>query len=554
MGKIIEGGLIGSESIKQSKTTAIQPKTQVVQSQSQQIPQSQEGFLPWLERNLGGTLEGLLSMPAVIQKVFQPSRQAQEDIFYSGLPEQLREPLKQQIETPSIAQMLPQAYREVVGRPEGFGEPKTIGESIFRYAVPEAALIGTTGGFSSLPAFLRSAAGSLGALGGSELATKGVETFGRKLPEETKERLMFGAALGGGIAGSALTHASINRLSKIAPEKIAKKEINQLKKAKDNLLTERNKQLLKLEDEIRQRQTKIEELEKARHPEYEAAEKIAKQIKAERAPEIENLIEDIERKSGLGIEKAERQRIYDMSNQVLNLIKEGKASLSDAKILKQNINASIYDKNLPPVVKKYYTEMRDAVNEYIDRIGEKFPEHGELFKKAEQKTAEYKKLKEGTQEFKEKQKLEKQRINEEYKQNLQNLNDQYKTAKEQEKLVKTIEKISGKVSNWGTAGLISGIAHLIKGDPIFSGLALASGRLAKGLYNEIRFATKIMKDHPELISEYKSLIKGGIKKDLPKLINKLNKIGENIKILSDKENKEVKLSNKGKIISGGLKF
>lgn len=256
-------------------------------------------------------------------------------------------------------------------------------------------------------------------------------------------------------------------------------------------------------------------------------------------------LKKIEKNLELGIETADRTRIAEMARQIESLLDKGDLTLADAKTLKQNINAAIYDKSLSPVVKKYYTEMRNSVNEYINRIGEKIPEHGKPYSSAEQKTVELKKLKSEQKDFDTHQKEALKEINKNYNEDLRNLKREYSdneelrnlkreysesksTFKQQEQFVNNIAPLVNKFSGAAIGALAYYISSFLGFGPVGQKIAGFITTLTHEGIKEQRIYRSMLQDHPDLIRDFNNLIKYGVSNNKYQIANTINRINADI--------------------------
>ncbi len=264
MAKIISGGLIGDTATTQSNYTP--------QAQQQSQP---EGWGGYAARNIGGAAEGFgKGIQSLVQALLPQGTQ------------QTSNQLMQLLGAPTQGQLnKSQGYREEglppvetllsqVGKPEGFGPSRNIAEAALRFGLTEAPFIYGTGGFSSLPAFGKSAAGSLGMLAGSQAG----HAIGEQIGGE-KGGIVGGLA--GGLGGSALTHGLFNKPSK-AYNKIKTAELEKSIKGLEgvsaehktkikNAIDERNASIQKLRENKVLREKRIKDLGEERTPIYNKA-------------------------------------------------------------------------------------------------------------------------------------------------------------------------------------------------------------------------------------------------------------------------------------------
>lgn len=369
------------------------------------------------------------------------------------------------------------------------------GDAPYEFLVRDAPLAAASGGLSTLGRAAQTVGTAAGLYAGSALG----EQLGRKAGQAVGEEQLGAAlgSLGGGFAGSAGVRGLINRPSKIIPPKVQEK-----------IETKRTTGLQNLEQEAQKRSTRMKELNETRGPLYEQAAQAGKNVYAESAPQLKEALKKVSSQLDAGIEKADLRRIGDISGQVERFANQKRINLNDAINLKQNLNTSLYDRNLPPMVRKAVTQYRNALSEFIDTVGQEKPELGQPFRAAESKTIELKNLQKTQPEFAKAQKAAKQLIETEYKQALKKpevikIIDQYVPEK-----VKNVLPSVFSFSLGGTAGKLLGI------NPLATSAAVGIGTQ---LYNEGRVLQTAYQNHPEIFADYKQLLKAAIKQDIPRL-------------------------------------
>jgi hypothetical protein len=414
------------------------------------------------------------------------------------------------------------------------------GDAPAEFLLKEVPLLFAGGALKSVPSLLKGLTASAGILAGSEAGHRLGGYIGKQLGGERGEQKgAFLGSLGGGAAGGTLAHVATNRPSKFFEEKYLKNAEysmldKDLGKAHKELIAKRDKSLANLKEEATKRETRIDLLEKSRHPEYAKAEEAAKNIK-EPAPEIQTVLKKIEKDIGLGVEKSEQSRIGAMAAQLENILTQTPPNLSELVTLQKNLNAAIYDKTLPPVTKKYYVQMRNTVNDALARIGKQHPEHGKPFSSAEAKTAELKRLRNEESDFNTHQKQTQREINKNYSEDVRNLNRDFRTTKEslkaQEKFAKQWGGLIGHGLSQAAAGGLSWFLEGILGFGI-KGKAITHliAALAKEGYKDVNAYSTMFREHPDLLQDYNQIIKNVSAGDK-------FKIAQQAKIINDKFDK-----------------
>jgi hypothetical protein len=452
------GGLIG-------EATRTQP-TYVPQTPQQQV--EPEGLGSYAVRNIGGAAEGFgKGIQSLVQALLPQGTQQTSD----QLMQLLGAPTLGQLNKSqgNREQALPpvEAILSDLGKPEGFGAPRNLTESALRFGLTEAPFIAASGGFGSLPAFGKAAAGSLGMLGGSQVG----HAIGKEIGGER------GGVIGGlvgGLGGSALTHAALNRPTSLSknvydanvkdfetkklqrlreleserlPEiertgkKITSEKLNlakekstfdrNVKDSVDKLTRNYKADLKKLEDARIAREAKIKELGNTKELYKQAKE--ARQLGKikEPAPGLKSLLDEMEETYSIGTSPSEKKAIGRQLNEIKYHLRDGDLNLKYAVTLQKNLNTKLNKsklfkergegnpaQSLPSIVEKAYAEIiygEDGINEFIAKAGEKHPEHGDPFSQAEAMTAERGQLIQGTNRFNKEQTRQKQSLTRDYK-------------------------------------------------------------------------------------------------------------------------------------------
>ncbi len=421
---------------------------------------------------------------------------------------------------------------------------KKEGDYPAEFLLKELPLLMYTGAFKSIPSLYKGIVSSASILGGSELGKRVGGYIGEQISGESgKRKGEFVGGLTGGITGSTAAHVATNRPSKFLKERTAVDLDKEFNKSHEALIKERNRTFENIKKDELAREQRIKELETSRHPEYAQAERAAVNIK-DSAPEIRTAIKKLEKNLELGVETADRNRISEVGRQVENLLRKKDLTLDELKTLKKNLNAARYDKSLSPVVKNAYSDLVNATNETISRLGEKYPEHGRPFASAEQKTIELKKLKSEHSDFLKHQKEAMRDVNENYKNDLRNLKNELSNAKntikQQETVTNTLKpfvKTMDKAVQGGLGLFLSwflGFGTTGKAISAFAApLLKEAGKNAKAYYT-------MFTEHPDIIQDYNDMIAAAVKNDTSKIVSKANIISEKMKSYQPEEKRPMK--------------
>ena len=554
MAKIISGGLIGSSARTQANYTP---------QQSQQ--QEPEGWGGYAARNIGGTGEGFLKGIEALGSLFTPSQEHQKQQRQSQIEglQRINRILQERGDQPftnfptneqQLQQTLPSdVYLGALNKGESFGAPKNLTESALRFGLTEAPFIVASGGFSSLPAFGKAAAGSLGMLAGSQAGHAIGESIGGE-----KGGVVGGLA--GGIGGSVLTHGLLNKPSKLY-NKIKEAEVEKTlkgiqgvsgehaKKLKEAAV-ERNASIQKLRENKILREKRIKELGEGRTPIYNKAYENVGSI-AEPAHGLQAILYDVKENVKRGVEKSEQARVKSMVKGIEHHIdrETGELALKDAIQIQKNLNTKLSrakafgQEALPNVVENKYKQIVKGVNEFIEEVGQNYPEFGEPFKQAEAQTREFKTLINKNKEFAQQQREQLRDIKQNYSDTVKSVKAEYTPAG---RLKNTLIK---GASNYGAAAIGSVI---LKGLGVGNASTVLSGlgiKLGQSLVNETKIINNLFKEHPQVYHDYVTALKDYVKTESPKSLTKLKAL--NNKVDSMLEEKKPQKGNR--IISGGLK-
>ncbi len=459
-------------------------------------------------------------------------------------------------------------------------------------ALAQAPLIAATGGFSSLPAFAKSALTSAGAIAGSELGGEFGGELGGALGDREIGQLV--GSIGGGHVGAGL--ANIRRPSKaIEPKVQAKERVAYERRRAKNLARETkkyNKIALELPKEkrafestkkdliktnkkqIADYKNTIKSVDKSRVDYYNNAERLTGSAKAI-PTDLGAIIFDVKSNLNKGLSANDKKAISHNIEQLSDKIIGPKDSLKpltlkDAKTFQKNFNDQIYNKDASNSFKREMSKVRDGLNKFISETGSE--EHNANWNKGEQATRDMYELKKNEKEFihkkvddirdieKQKFPYEKEAAHRLQKAEAKKLvdalgketyEDFMRSKSSQEGLSAAIDKAVGSnaVSHYGLAGLGSIIGYFGFGG---KGAALGTliGQIARTGYKEYNIAKNAYKNHPEIFKEAADLVVNAGKMSTPRVIAALNQLGENIE--NTKNKKEDK--RKGGIISGGMKF
>jgi hypothetical protein len=434
-------------------------------------------------------------------------------------------------------------------------------------ALTELPLIAATGGLSSASAFGKSVLSSLGRLGGSEVGRIAGGRLGQVLGDREIGEAVGGIA--GGAAGSLGTHALLNRPSKVLPSKIleaeksafeAEKSANLAEKTKEyhraarevpiekrKFETAKNNKIKTVSKEITGYENKIKELEKSRKPLYDKATKLEGKSLGS-ANKLIDTANKISKDIKIGVAPEDRIAIGEHIKSLKKIIKKGELSLSDAKRLKINLNDQKYNYQKSPGFKHYTGELVEGLKEFISENGT--PEHNAQWKKAEAAHIEFNNLKKEKSNFVKEKHQEIRDIKQEklsperehfLKIDAQNAKKQLEEVRKgtyekllksnnaQDKILKAIEGSNkGKSFDYGKAGLGAFLGYVGGFGKIGTAIGGLAGKLFDTASNEYRIAQDVIKNHPEIFNEYKSLIKDAVKNDAPKIAKSISEIGQKI--------------------------
>lgn len=126
---------------------------------------------------------------------------------------------------------------------------------------------------------------------------------------------------------------------------------------------------------------------------YDILDKLPEEHKKVDVPTLEKAINDIADEATIGIEEPEAKRINKLLRKITDRIFDDKISIKDAVKIEKNLNSSIYNKDLPPVLKRSMIEARNLINkEVINPFADKNPEFGKTWKLAQESHREQKLL------------------------------------------------------------------------------------------------------------------------------------------------------------------
>lgn len=390
------------------------------------------------------------------------------------------------------------------------------GDAPWEFLVRDLPIAAASGGLSSVGRAAGTLATGAGMYAGSALGQNVGQALGKQVGEPE-----LGAALGslaGGAGGALASRAVQNLPSRVIPPKLKQKIENQ-----------RTQGLQALEQQSQARQTRMQELEQTRGAEYAQAEQAGKNVFVEGAPQLKQALQKIGKQLDAGIERADLKRIGDISGQVERFANQKRININDAVALKQNLNTALYDRNLPPTVRKAYTEYRNALSDFISESGQKNPEFGRPFSSAEAKTIELKNLQKTRPAFEKAQKIAARTIEQAYK----------NTLKDPETVKILDANLTSTVKDkipylFATGAKLTGSSY-----PIAAGIGAVAGFANR----ELSILRTAYKNHPDIFADYAQLLEAAARRDLPRLTN----------VAAQIESKLEKSDNKPRLIKGGRK-
>lgn len=228
------------------------------------------------------------------------------------------------------------------------------GDWLSQNIIPEAAMIGLTGGFGSLPALRSGIQSSIGAFGGGQLAEQGASL----LPPEY-EYLKTPLKIGGQILGGGLGQGAFNATKSLLPSKRMSP------------------------------QKVVHTLKKEQGPLYETAKKMEQAPKVP-ATKVSETINDITRNLE-GYTSEQKRYLTNMASDVNNVIeRNGTISIPKAKSLRKRINNQIYDRDLATPVKGDLHAINNSLKDYI--LENSSAQHNKNWLRAEEATVQIKDL------------------------------------------------------------------------------------------------------------------------------------------------------------------
>lgn len=392
------------------------------------------------------------------------------------------------------------------------------GDAPYEFLVRDLPIAAASGGLSAGNRIGTLLTGA-GMYAGSAVGQNVGQALGKQVGEEE-----LGGALGslaGGSLGGAAGRVAQNLPSRVIPAKV-----------KQKIESQRSQGLQNLQEETQARNTRMQELEQTRAQEYGQAEQAGKNVFVEGAPQLKQALQKIGRQLDAGIERSDLKRIGDISGQIERFANQKRININDAVTLKQNLNTALYDRNLPPTVRKAYTEYRNALSDFINQSGQKEPAFGKPFSSAEAKTIELKNLQKTRPAFEKAQKIAARVIEQEYKQALKKPAIIEFIDTHAPESVKNIIPFLFKAGVGVTANLLG----------YSTGKTLAAGGLY-GLVNEYNTLKNAYKNHPDIFADYSNLLQAAVQKDIPRLTS----------VAAQIENKLQKTEKKPRLIKGGRK-
>ncbi len=392
-------------------------------------------------------------------------------------------------------------------------EPQGHLEKAGNFVAGEAVPFYLSGGFKGYQQAINAGKTLLGLHAGSKVGKEGSKALGFGEVGQTVGSLV------GGLAGSVFAHNIGNpRLSKQLFNK-DKQERVKLAKESHNIL-----------------EKEIANLEKERTTNYALAKKEGKLIR-ELAPEVEDALKAVESEIQLGVLPDESKKILTMLEQLNDHISNGTLNLDTATTFKKNLNAAIYDRNLPTTVKKYYGDINRGLNKFIANIGEKHPQHGNPFRVAEEQTkklAELKKIYESSDV----ENLVKDISKEKYTDFLDRVFEEQGVAVED-----ALSNTKLTLSDAALSGISYAVGGPLVGKSVTAGKALY--KLGKAGANEIKSVKRILEHNPKLGKELTTALNAAVKRDYPMFAYAMTNFDKEI---------SSKMPNKEKTKQAGLKI
>lgn len=363
------------------------------------------------------------------------------------------------------------------------------GDAPYEFLVRDLPLAAASGGLSAGNRIGTLLTGA-GMYAGSALGQNVGQAIGKQVGEPE-----LGGALGslaGGAVGGVAGRVAQNLPSRVIPPKV-----------KQKIETQRSQGLQRLQEESQSRSTRMQELEQTRGAEYAQAEQAGKNVFVQGAPQLKQALQKIGRQLDAGIERSDLKRIGDISGQIERFANQKRININDAVTLKQNLNTALYDRNLPPTVRKAYTEYRNALSDFISQSGQKEPAFGKPFSSAEAKTIELKNLQKTRPAFEKAQKIAARTIEQAYKD----------TLKDPE----TVKILDANLSNT----VKDKIPYLFAAGAKFAGasypLAAGIGAAAGIAQRELSILRTAYKNHPDIFADYAQLLEAAARRDMPRL-------------------------------------
>jgi len=337
-----------------------------------------------------------------------------------------------------------------------------------------------------------------------------------------------------------------------------------------------------LRSDISNYKKNIDALDKSRSLNY----KKATELEAGKVGSTKNLMDKLKHVSDNlehGVDTTDQKLLNDNIGQLRYKAEKGTLPLSVAKQFQKNFNDQIYNYNMSRNFKKYMGEVTQSLNEFIEQAGG--PEHSKYWKQAEQETRQLKQLQRGQKDFiKDKNEvirdISKEKFSPEKETMLKNdikeattllkgtqkefsdiknaigketFEDLLKSQQKPNKLTDFISDQIGstpadKASKYGLAGLVGIAGYILGGGKAGSLLAGALVQGGQTLFNEIRIAREVMKNHPEIYKEYVNLLKDYEKIPKATVTRHLTDIGKKI----EEEVPQDQKPKRGNITKGGL--
>jgi len=541
MGRIVSGGLIGSQSKQNITPQHTSNKSKGFEPYLGPLTEEQESTPQYIARNVAKTPASLYEMGRSLGGLGNLVELGARKL---GAPESVKNLLGHIIPTSQ------QAHEEAASiLPQYMTENKQ-GDELPQFAAKELALAAATGGLGRPLAFLAS---SLGGLAGGYIGSEVGGAIGKRVGDEEVGRAIGG--LGGGFAGSTGTQIGVKKLR---PSKALPEMFNRDKAQRINSAT----------DEMRAYDTRIKDVKQQQHESYKKAQETIPHSQKSDATGLYNKLKDISNNISSGLTQPEKSSIMERVKSVAGDIKNKKLTIGQAKEARKNINEAVYTRHIPSGVKNKLKEVTGALDEFIETFG---PEHYEHFKRGETSTIELKQMQKQRNEFIQQKKSQIRNINKESLDDITDpirssikdgnkplYNDIIKSPVKQKEVASNIEKALGFAKDkFGvvSAGIILGALGL---DKRLAVLASGSGIILQNLHKEVSLARNIAKKYPQLFKEYTPQLIKAAQQGVAQTANVITTLGTKVEQAATEPSrqqptKQSTKQTKGRIIKGGLR-